>query len=45
MDAYKLTTGSLLGPVIAGKIESGQVKLNDKVKIVPANINATVRAI
>lgn len=45
MDTYRLTTGSILGFTVAGKIEGGVIKVGDKVRILPTDLKATVRSI
>mmetsp|Transcript_20643 Transcript_20643/g.38477 ORF Transcript_20643/g.38477 Transcript_20643/m.38477 type:complete len:563 (+) Transcript_20643:1257-2945(+) len=44
MDTYRLTVGTILGFVVAGKIEGGQLRVGDKVRILPTDLKATVRS-
>jgi elongation factor 1 alpha-like protein len=44
-DSYRLTTGTILGFTVAGKIEGGILKVGDRVRILPTDLKATVRSI
>ena len=45
MDSYKLSHGNIIGQVFSGKIEGGQLKINDKILIAPCGVSAVVKHI
>jgi elongation factor 1 alpha-like protein len=45
MDSYKLSHGSIVGQVFSGRVEGGQVKLQDKLLLSPCGISGIVKQI
>ena len=45
MDSYKLAHGSILGHIVAGKIEGGMLSVGDCICVIPAGVKAQVRNI
>lgn len=45
MDSYKLNHGNIIGQVFSGKIEGGQMKINDKILISPCGVTGVVKHI
>lgn len=45
MDSFKLAHGNLLGQIVSGKVESGTLRINDRISIVPAGVTARIKSI